>query len=116
MQGNVQVYLQDEIIVAEYIGQIDSELLKEGQRKIRAFLNGDSCCILHDTSEMEPVDMSLAQQMKEFKKEIQPYIHKTATFTQDSSTAFKARIAFEHAADHKVFYEDKDSAIKWLKN
>ena len=114
--SQINVRKENDIIIAEYQGKLDHDTLEEAQQQIKKHLGSSSRRILHDTRNLKTPDMELAKKMEEFTQKEGRYIQKTATVTSDASIAFKARIAFEEAADHKVFYDDLEAARSWLIN
>jgi hypothetical protein len=53
--------------------------------------------------------------MKAFDGRIRNKVLRSATVVRDAATAFMAKIAFVFSREHKVFYDDLDKALEWLK-
>lgn len=113
--SSVEVNLRGNVIDAVYSGAMTMSLVKEAQAKIEAFLRVvPHPVILYDTLAMDPPPMALAMEMKAFDARVQPRILRSATVVKDAMTAFMAKIAFAFSRDHRVFYDDRDGALRWL--
>lgn len=117
MKGSVEVELRGGIIVATYAGEMNVELVKEAAASIENYLlTTDSSKILYNTLEMASPPMKLALEMKAFDTKIKEQVTKSATVVPSATTAFMASIAFVLSKNHKVFYNDLEGAIAWLKS
>ena len=117
MAGSVQVELKGSVIVATFIGEMNKELVKEAQDEIVRYLSEtDSSKILYNTLEMAVPAMVLAFDMKAFDDKIRHKIKKSATVVPGAGTAFKATISFVLANNHKIFYNDLQEAVDWIKS
>jgi hypothetical protein len=113
--GKVVVSLRGNIIEAVYTGAMTMNLVKEGEAKIEQMISHTPHpVVLYDTLAMDPPSMDLAMEMKAFDKRVQPRILRSATAVSDAKTAFMAKVAFVFARDHRVFYADREGALRWL--
>lgn len=113
--STVVVSLRGNMIEAIYTGAMNMVLVKDGERQIEALIRKTPHpVVLYDTLAMDPPSMELALEMKAFDKRVQPLILRSATVVSDAKTAFMAKVAFVFSRDHKVFYADRDGAVKWL--
>ena len=92
------------------------DLVREGEQKIEALIPTlDAPVVLYDCLSMKPPTVALALEMKSFDGRIAKKIRRSATVVADATTAFCAKIAFALSPDHRVFYNDRDGALNWLK-
>lgn len=117
MKGSAEVTLEDGIIVAVYTGEMDIELVKKAAADIEDLLSKPrSARILYNTLNMDSPSMKLAMEMKAFDEKIRHQVMKSATVVPGAATAFLASIAFILSKNHKVFHNDLDGALAWLKS
>ena len=117
MAGSVKVELSGGVIIATFFGQMNKELVKKAQDDILRLLEeSDSAKILYNTLEMSVPAVELAFNMKTFDDTIRDKIKKSATVVPGPGTAFKANIAFILANNHKIFYNNLQEAVDWLKS
>ncbi|MBF0516203.1 MAG: STAS/SEC14 domain-containing protein [Nitrospirae bacterium] len=116
MKGQAEVTLQDGIITAVYTGEMDMDLVKQAAAGIENLLKeSQSTRILYNTLNMETPSMKLAMEMKAFDAKIRDKIQKSATVVPGATTAFFASIAFILSKNHKVFHNDLEAALSWLR-
>ncbi|KJR43700.1 hypothetical protein MCHI_000403 [Candidatus Magnetoovum chiemensis] len=117
MSGSINVELSDKIIIATYKGEMTIELVKKAQDEIEKYLNdGSADRILYNTIEMLSPAMKLAIDMQNFDAKIRQRVVRSATVVPGAGTAFKASIAFAKSKNHRVFHNDYESAVIWLKS
>ncbi|MCI4624449.1 MAG: STAS/SEC14 domain-containing protein [Candidatus Magnetoovum sp. WYHC-5] len=116
MPGYVNVELIEGIIFAKYVGEMNVELIKEAQAKIERLLDeSDTSKILYNTLDMSVPSMKLAIEMQSFDAKIKEKVQKSATVVPGATTAFMASISFVLSQNHKVFHNNLEGAINWLK-
>ena len=114
MKGQLWVELVGDLILARVRGEPTAELLRECHEKVLVLVkDAGKGTILYDTLEMEspPVDVPLAQQ--ELDRELGSIKLRRAIVVSNSRLAYLARLAFGEG-EHRVFYNDIVSAVKWL--
>ncbi|KWT92842.1 STAS/SEC14 domain-containing protein [Candidatus Magnetominusculus xianensis] len=117
MKGQTDITLQDGIIISVYTGEMDMEIVKQAASGIEELLTkSQSTRILYNTLNMETPSMKLAMEMKSFDAKIRDKVQKSATVVPSATTAFFASIAFILSKNHKVFHNDLDAALSWLKS
>lgn len=103
------------VIEAVYTGAMTMDLVKESEARIEAEIpRVPHPVILYNTLSMDPPTMALAREMKAFDARIQPRILRSATAVREATTAFLAKVAFVLSRDHRVFYNDRGAAYRWL--
>jgi hypothetical protein len=117
MKGTAEVTLQDGIVIATYTGEMDIETVRQAAADIEALLvTSQSTKILYNTLNMASPSMKLAMEMKSFDSKIKDKVQRSATVVPGAATAFFASIAFILSKNHKVFHNDIDGALLWLKS
>ena len=114
MQGQLWVEVVGDLILARVRGEPTAELLRECHEKVLLLArDAERGKVLYDTLEMEPppVDVPLAQQ--ELDRELGSIRLRRAIVVPNSRLAYLARLAFGDG-EHRVFYNDIVSAVKWL--
>lgn len=112
--GKVNVSLNGNVIIAEYIGEMTEELLVDACNRIIAQIKKGGECILYETMRMNKPNMRLAMIMKKFDSKVGSHLTASATVTSNSTTAFMSKLAFIFTPNHQVFYNNVEEAKKWL--
>lgn len=114
--ADVSVVRTGNLIHAKYRGTMTMDLVREGERKIEALIEvAGNARVLYDTLDMDPPSMDLALEMKAFDGRIRNRVVRSATVVRDAMTAFLSKVAFALSRNHKVFYDDLQRAVEWLK-
>lgn len=117
MSGSVHAELIGEIINVVWAGEVDQQLLEEGQQKILSLLSRrEKAKILHNTINMEEPSTSLALKMRQFDMSIKDRVDGIATVVSSPKTAVMAKISFAFSKKHQVYRNKLDEAMGWLHN
>lgn len=114
MTGQLWVERVGDLVLARVRGEPTAELLRECQEKVLDLVkDAENGKVLYDTLEMvpPPVDVPLAQQ--ELDQALGAIKLRRAIVVPNSRLAYLARLAFGDG-EHRVFYNDIVSAVKWL--
>jgi len=117
MAGSVHAELLGEIINVVWTGEVNQELLEEGQEKILLLLSRcEKAKILHNTINMKEPCTSLALKMRKFDMSIKDRVEGIATVVSSPKTAVMAKISFAFSKKHQVYRNNLDEAMGWLHN
>lgn len=104
------------IIIARMRGIPTEALLQECQYRILALVNDTGHGrILHDVLEMEAPLIEVPLSQWRLDKNLQGIQLRRAIVVPNSRLAYLARLSFGDG-DHRVFYNDMNSAFSWLNN
>ena len=112
--GNPWVELVGQIIVARIRGLPTEELVRECQNRILALIKDTGCMrVMYDALELDSptIDVTLTQQTLTEALNETPL--RIAIVVSNTRVAYLARLAFGNA-NHRVFYNDIPSALRWL--
>ncbi len=114
LQDQLWVEPVGDLIIARVRGEPTEALLAECQERVLQLVNDTGRDrVLYDALEMEPphVDVVISQQKLDQRLGLVKL--RRAIVVPNSRLAYLARIAFGEG-EHRVFYSDMTSAIKWL--
>ena len=115
-EGRVEVRRSGSIIIVTLIGWLTEELTELLQRQIEGeLMHSDTSCILCDGLYMNDPSLTLTLLMQSFHERMNERIAKSAIVVPGYRLAFLSRLAFgKHADRYRVFYNDRDEALRWL--
>jgi hypothetical protein len=113
---NNQLWIEPvgKIIIARMRGIPTEELLRECQERILSLVQDTGQGrILHDVLEMEAPAVEVPLSQWQLDKSSDSIRLRRAIVVPNSRLAYLARLAFGEG-DYRVFYNDMDSAVRWL--
>lgn len=117
-EGRVEVKREDSVITVTLIGWITEALTALVQTKLEhELLQSNSACILYDGLYMNDPSLTLVFLMQSFHQRLNERIAKSAIVVPGYRLAFLSRLAFgQDESKYRVFYNDRDEALGWLKS
>jgi hypothetical protein len=114
--GTFKVYRQQNVVVCEYEGDLTEELLDDSidQIQVSTKKGSKTLGIILDTMKMRPLDLDMAKKMQNMQEEFLDMAPKVGTVTVDASLAYKSKRAFKDNDNHRVFYNDRGGATRWM--
>jgi hypothetical protein len=114
MQGQLQIDLVGELVVARLIGEPTAELLADCQQRVLSLVRDSGRGkVLYDALEMEPPSADVPWVQRELDESLGDIRLRRAIVVPNSKLAYLARLAFGEG-DYRVFYDDMIEARKWL--
>lgn len=115
-EGRIEVSRDDSIVVVTLIGWITEALTELVQEKVeQELLSANSSCILYDGLYMNDPSLTLVFLMQSFQQRMNGRIAKSAIVVPGYRLAFLSRLAFgQDEQKYRVFYNDRDEALRWL--
>lgn len=115
-EGRVEVRRDGSIIIVTLIGWLTEELTELLQKQIEdELMHSDTSCILYDGLYMNDPSLTLSLLMQSFHERMNERIAKSAIVVPGYRLAFLSRLAFgKHEDRYRVFYNDRDEALRWL--
>jgi hypothetical protein len=115
-EGRVEVKRSGSIIIVTLIGWLTEELTDLLQRQIEGeLMHSDTSCILYDGLYMNDPSLTLTLLMQSFHERMNERISKSAIVVPGYRLAFLSRLAFgKHEDRYRVFYNDREEALRWL--
>jgi len=115
-EGRIEVSRSGSIIVVTLIGWLTEDLTELLQRQIEGeLMHSDASCILYDGLYMNDPSLTLTLLMQSFHERMNERISKSAIVVPGYRLAFLSRLAFgKHEDRYRVFYNDRDKALRWL--
>ncbi|HXC50660.1 MAG TPA: hypothetical protein VN634_07250 [Candidatus Limnocylindrales bacterium] len=115
MQGQLQIDLVGELVVARLSGEPTAELLADCQQRVLSLVRDSGRGkVLYDTLEMEPPAVDVPWVQRELDESLGDIHLRRAIVVPNSKLAYLARLAFGEG-DYRVFYNDMIEAMKWLR-
>jgi MFS superfamily sulfate permease-like transporter len=115
-KGTFKVYRQQNIVVCEFEGDLTETLLEESQKKIEDATHKGSMTrgIIIDTMKIKPVGIDIAKRIQQLQETFLKSASRVAMVTVDASVAYKSKRAFKENESHRVFYNDRGGATRWM--
>jgi len=111
---NMWVELSGGIVIARVRGVPTESVLRECQERILALLKDTGCRkVLYDALELEAPRMDDVLVQQKLSDEVRALGLRVAVLVPNTKIAYLSRLAFGQT-DHRVFYNDLASAIRWL--
>lgn len=111
----LSISVEDGMIVVKVKGEPSQELLRECHDKILPLVQrGGYTRILYDGSEMIAPGVEVPLSQWKLDRELGAVHLRRAILVPDAKLAYLARLAFAEG-DYQVFYNDREQAIRWLK-
>jgi hypothetical protein len=117
-EGRVEVIRDGSNIRVTLIGWITETLTEVVQTRLEEeLLKADRSCILYDGLYMNDPSLTLVLLMQSFHERLNERIAKSAIVVPGYRLAFLSRLAFGNdELKYRVFYNDRDQALNWLKS
>lgn len=116
-QGTATVQRSGSVVSVIVEGEIDETLTTYVQTEIERELSRSESqsCIMIDGRKMCDPSLSLVLLMQSFHYRLLDRIKKSAIIVSGYRLAFLSRLAFgQDEKKYRVFYDDPESALKWL--
>lgn len=115
-EGSVEIERRGSIVDVTLKGWITEELTMQVQSSVEKELSADGASILYDCLGMSDPTMALVLVMQSFHDRLHQRVAKSAIVVPGYRLAFLSRIAFgQDDTKYKVFYNNRDEALEWLR-
>ena len=111
--SRLQVSVKEDLVLVEQHGEMDEPTLRLCQERVLALARESGLRrVLYDARAMSAPEASLALKQQDLDDEGMRL--RRAIVVPGTKIAYLARIAFG-AGEHRVFYDDIDAALAWLR-